>query len=89
MSFFSIEEKNSTPFKSEWFFQHEMICTSLLIILSDNGNTLKMIDFGKTKKHTNKRINHDRKWTRGTNEDGFLIGLDNLIGAWSGLNISD
>ena len=81
--------KISTQFKSEWFFQHEMICTSLLIILSDNGNTLKMIDFGKTKKHTNKRINHDRKWTRGTNEDGFLIGLNNLIGAWSGLNISD
>ena len=85
---FSRRLTQKTP-KSEWFFQHEMICTSLLVILSDNGHILKMIDFGKTKKHSSKRISHNKKWTRGSNEDGFLIGLENLISVWSGLNISD
>ena len=73
--------------RSEWFYQHELICSSLLIIIAENNelDTLKMIDFGKARKHSNKRIHHDRHWTRGSNEDGVLIGLDNLISMWSGL----
>ena len=74
--------------QSEWFYQHELICTSLLIVLADNGHTVKLIDFGKARKHTNKRIHHDRHWSRGSNEDGVLIGLDNLINMWSGVLLS-
>lgn len=39
-----------------------------------------MIDFGKTRPLAPAmEIRHDRVWTRGSHEDGYLIGLDNLI----------
>lgn len=39
-----------------------------------------MIDFGKTRPlpqdlHTT----HRKAWTRGSHEDGYLVGVDNLI----------
>ena len=39
-----------------------------------------MIDFGKTRLlPCSSPITHDKPWIRGTHEDGYLIGLDNLI----------
>jgi len=39
-----------------------------------------LIDFGKTRKlPSDIHITHSKPWTRGTHEDGYLIGLDNLI----------
>ena len=39
-----------------------------------------MIDFGKTRQlPSNISITHSKPWTRGSHEDGYMIGLDNLI----------
>ena len=39
-----------------------------------------MIDFGKTRLlPSDICITHSKSWIRGTHEDGYLIGLDNLI----------
>jgi 1D-myo-inositol-triphosphate 3-kinase len=39
-----------------------------------------MIDFGKTRLlPADINITHSKPWIRGTHEDGYLIGLDNLI----------
>jgi len=39
-----------------------------------------MIDFGKTRPlPPDIRITHLQPWTRGSHEDGYLFGLDNLI----------
>ena len=39
-----------------------------------------MIDFGKTRKLSSDiHITHSQAWRRGTHEDGYLIGIDNLI----------
>jgi 1D-myo-inositol-triphosphate 3-kinase len=39
-----------------------------------------MIDFGKTRLLPNDiHITHLKPWIRGSHEDGYLVGLDNLI----------
>lgn len=39
-----------------------------------------MIDFGKTRLLPNNiHITHERAWIRGSHEDGYLMGLDNLV----------
>lgn len=62
---------------SEWFWHHELICSSLMIILYADKATVHMIDFGKTVCQQ-QRISHDIPWKLGNHEDGYLIGLRNL-----------
>ena len=39
-----------------------------------------MIDFGKTRPlPSGIRTTHSAAWTRGSHEDGYLVGLDHLI----------
>lgn len=46
-----------------------------------------LIDFGKTVALTNgTHINHNTPWALGNHEDGYLIGLENLINCWTNLN---
>ena len=43
-----------------------------------------MIDFGKTLKAQNE-ISHNKEWVEGNHEDGYLIGLHNLIDIFQSL----
>lgn len=67
--------------KSSFFKKHEVIGSSLLIIHDGNDNIgVWMIDFAKTVPVPVKTvINHQSNWTLGNHEDGYLIGLNNLI----------
>ncbi|GFT70013.1 inositol-trisphosphate 3-kinase homolog [Nephila pilipes] len=66
--------------KSPFFRQHEVIGSSVLIIHDGKRAGAWMIDFAKTiPLPEGVSINHRSKWTHGNHEDGYLIGLDNLI----------
>eukprot|EP00055_Hartaetosiga_balthica_P004780 m.13060 g.13060 ORF g.13060 m.13060 type:complete len:367 (+) comp4103_c0_seq1:298-1398(+) len=64
---------------SYFFKHHELIGSSLLFIYDNSGKTgVYMIDFGKTSR-CDHELQHDVRWKFGTREDGYLIGLDNII----------
>ncbi|KAM4770844.1 inositol-trisphosphate 3-kinase B [Rhinophrynus dorsalis] len=77
-----LEEIRSTLEKSSFFEAHEVIGSSLLFI-HDKKEQAKvwMIDFGKTTPlPEGKILTHRESWVEGNREDGYLWGLDNLIG---------
>jgi len=49
------------------------------MISEEDSIIVKMIDFGKTEHHPDRIIKHDIPWKSGNKEDGYLIGLGNLI----------
>ncbi|XP_072407030.1 inositol-trisphosphate 3-kinase B-like [Chiloscyllium punctatum] len=70
--------------QSPFFRCHEFIGSSLLFIHEKGRVNVWMIDFGKTttlpEGHT---LQHNRPWAEGNREDGYLLGLDNLLGIFS------
>ena len=57
-----------------------MIGSSILFIHDDKKTSLWMIDFGKTRLlPPHMHITHRQQWRRGSHEDGYLLGLENLI----------
>lgn len=64
-----------------------MIGSSLLFVHDTNGKCgIWLIDFGKTTPLTNGHtINHKSPWVLGNHEDGYLIGLNNIISIWKNL----
>ncbi|XP_045480359.1 inositol-trisphosphate 3-kinase B-like [Harmonia axyridis] len=65
---------------SPFFQTHEVIGSSLLFVHDKYNANVWLIDFAKTLKlPDNITITHKEKWKVGNHEDGYLIGVDNLI----------
>ncbi|XP_050711215.1 inositol-trisphosphate 3-kinase B-like isoform X1 [Eriocheir sinensis] len=71
---------------SPFFKAHELIGSSLLFVHNDSSALVRMIDFAKTVPlPRDVNITHRSPWSEGTHEDGYLLGLDNLIDLFSSL----
>lgn len=69
--------------QSVFFKTHEVIGSSLLFLYDDQKIGIWLIDFAKVIPVHNlisgQIINHRTPWCVGNHEDGYLLGLDNLI----------
>ncbi|XP_044278587.1 inositol-trisphosphate 3-kinase B-like isoform X3 [Varanus komodoensis] len=76
-----LESMRSALQESAFFKTHEVIGSSLLFLHDRKGQaSVWMIDFGKTlPTPANSPLHHDVAWTHGNHEDGYLIGLRNLL----------
>lgn len=76
----------ATLHESHFFRTHELIGSSLLFVHDKRKASVWMIDFAKTVSvPDNVSIDHNTKWKVGNHEDGYLIGLDNLISIFESL----
>ncbi|KAK0163243.1 hypothetical protein PV327_006948 [Microctonus hyperodae] len=66
---------------SSFFTSHEIVGSSLLFVHDANNAGIWMIDFAKSLPlpANLKKIEHDAEWQVGNHEDGYLIGVNNLI----------
>uniref|UniRef100_A0A0R3RFC9 Kinase n=1 Tax=Elaeophora elaphi TaxID=1147741 RepID=A0A0R3RFC9_9BILA len=65
--------------KSLFFRTHEVIGSSLLLMYDATYANVWMIDFAKSVPVEMDSVNHRREWVFGNHEDGYFVGLDNLI----------
>lgn len=66
--------------KSEFFKTHELIGSSLLFVHDSQKASVWLIDFGKTVSvPEGLTIDHKSPWDVGNHEDGYLIGIENLV----------
>ncbi|VDP11651.1 unnamed protein product [Onchocerca flexuosa] len=65
--------------KSLFFRTHEVIGSSLLLMYDATYANVWMIDFAKSVPVEIDSINHRSDWVFGNHEDGYFVGLDNLI----------
>uniref|UniRef100_H3A2V6 Kinase n=1 Tax=Latimeria chalumnae TaxID=7897 RepID=H3A2V6_LATCH len=82
-----LKELRSILETSEFFKRHEVIGSSLLFIHDKNQQArVWLIDFGKTTPLPNgQTLDHRLTWKEGNREDGYLLGLDNLIDIMSSI----
>ncbi|XP_047507862.1 inositol-trisphosphate 3-kinase B isoform X2 [Pieris napi] len=76
----------ATLLESPFFRTHELIGSSLLFVHDKRGASIWMIDFAKTVPVPDDiSIDHNSAWKVGNHEDGYLIGLNNLISIFESL----
>ncbi|XP_004620787.1 inositol-trisphosphate 3-kinase C [Sorex araneus] len=82
-----LEELRDTLENSSFFKTHEVVGSSLLFVHDHTGLAkVWMIDFGKTVALPDQQtLSHRLPWAEGNREDGYLWGLDNMIGLLQGL----
>ena len=67
----------------------QLVGSSILFVYDQSAHqkesvTVKMIDFAKTQQtDSGQRLNHRQAWELGNREEGYLTGLDSLIGVWT------
>ncbi|RWS17446.1 hypothetical protein B4U79_00500 [Dinothrombium tinctorium] len=75
-----LKDLKTTLKTSPFFKNHELIGSSLLFVHDSHKANVWMIDFAKTYKlPENIKITHESPWQFGNHEDGYLIGLNNII----------
>ncbi|RXG68357.1 Inositol-trisphosphate 3-kinase A, partial [Armadillidium vulgare] len=83
-----LKEIRATLEKSKFFRSHELIGSSLLFVHNEEKSGVWLIDFAKTVPLPDSvTITHREPWVEGTHEDGYLIGLDNLINLMENLHM--
>ncbi|XP_046967877.1 inositol-trisphosphate 3-kinase A isoform X2 [Vanessa cardui] len=76
----------ATLIESHFFRTHELIGSSLLFVHDKRKASIWMIDFAKTVPvPEGVNIDHNSAWKVGNHEDGYLIGIDNLISIFESL----
>lgn len=66
--------------QSDFFQTHEVIGSSLLFVHDRTQASIWLIDFAKTVSlPASANITHMSEWIVGNHEDGYLIGINNLI----------
>ncbi|KRZ71129.1 Inositol-trisphosphate 3-kinase A, partial [Trichinella papuae] len=65
--------------RSAVFMTHEFIGSSLLFMYDKKHADVWMIDFAKVCPVETVTLNHTSSWQLGNHEDGYFVGLDNLI----------
>lgn len=69
---------------SDFFNSHEIIGSSLLFLHDRKHANCWLIDFAKTDTLPDDiKITHKKNWEVGNHEDGYLIGLNNIIDLFS------
>ncbi|XP_076463597.1 inositol-trisphosphate 3-kinase A-like [Babylonia areolata] len=76
-----LQDIAKTQESSDFFRSHELIGSSLLFVHDDSGAVgVWMIDFGKTQPLPGGvAVTHRAGWLEGNHEDGYLLGLDNIV----------
>ncbi|XP_050059106.1 inositol-trisphosphate 3-kinase A isoform X2 [Aphis gossypii] len=73
--------------ESKFFTTHEVIGSSLLFVHDSKNANIWLIDFAKTLiLPPDIRINHTSEWVVGNHEDGYLIGINNLLDIFTEMN---
>lgn len=76
--------------RSDFFQTHEVIGSSLLFVHDRNQASIWLIDFAKTVSlPSDINITHLNEWTVGNHEDGYLLGINNLIQIFEEIQASD
>ncbi|XP_048507551.1 uncharacterized protein LOC105685433 isoform X2 [Athalia rosae] len=76
---------------STFFATHEVVGSSLLFVHDATDAGIWMIDFAKTLPLPSHLMNirHDAEWQVGNHEDGYLIGVNNLIDIFQDIRNSE